>query len=81
MKVQEGLVLQYLNFRVFQSPLGLSIDQTDRIMEVVHEWFPTGKFRKADTPFGTESSYEKELLAALTLTGHALHKAEIEYHG
>ena len=50
-------------------------------MELVNEWFPTGKFRNVDTPFRTDSSYEKELLAALPLTGHALHKAEMEYHG
>ena len=36
MKVQEGSVLKYLNFRVFQSPLGFSIDQTDHIMELVN---------------------------------------------
>ena len=50
-------------------------------MELVNEWLPTGKFRNVDTPFWTDSSYEKELLAALTLTGHALQKAEMEYHG
>ena len=37
--------------------------------------------RNVDTPFRTDSSYEKELLAALPLTGHDLHKAEMEYHG
>ena len=36
MKVQEVSVLKYLNFRIFQSPLGFSIDQTDRIMELVN---------------------------------------------
>ena len=50
-------------------------------MELVNEWFPTGKFRNVDTPFWTDSSYEKELLAALPLSGHALHKEEMEYHG
>ena len=50
-------------------------------MELVNKWFPTGKFRNVDTPFRTDSSYEKELLAALPLTEHALHKAEMEYHG
>ena len=50
-------------------------------MELVNEWFPTGKFRNVDTPFRTDSSYEKELLADLPLTGHALQKAEMEYHG
>ena len=75
MKLQEGSVLKYLNFRIFQSPIGFSIDQTDHIMEIVNEWFPTGKFRNVDTPFRTDSSYEKELLAALPLTGNSLHKA------
>ena len=36
MKVQEGSVLKYLNFRIFQSPLGFSIDQTYHIMELVN---------------------------------------------
>ena len=59
MKVQEGSVLKYLNFRIFQSPLGFSVDQTDHIMELVNEWLPTGNFRKVDTPFWTDSAYEK----------------------
>ena len=78
MKVQELYVLKYLNFRIFQSTLGLSIDQTDHIMELVNEWFPTVKFRNVDTPFWTDSSYKEELLADLPLTGHDLHKAEME---
>ena len=77
MKVQKWSVLKYLNFRILQYPLGFSIDQTDHIMELVNEWFPTGKFRNFDKPFWIDSSYEKELLAALPLTGHALHKVEI----
>ena len=81
MKVQEGSVIKYLHFRICQSPLGFSIDHTDHIMKVVKEWFPNGKFRNVDTPFRTEYSHEKELLASITLTGHALHKAEMEYHG
>ena len=81
MKVQEGSVLKCLNFRIFQSPLGFSIDQIDQITELVNEWFPAGTFRNVDTPFRKDSPYEKELLAALPLTGHALHKAYIEYHG
>ena len=31
--------------------------------------------------FCTDSAYEKELLSALPLTGHAFHKAEMKYHG
>ena len=58
-KLQEGSILKYLNFRICQSPLGFSIDQTYNIMELDNEWLPTGKFRNVDTPFWTDSSYEK----------------------
>ena len=58
MKVQEVSVLKYLNLRIFQSPLGLSVNQTDHIMEIVNQCFPTGKFRKVDTPFSKDSAYE-----------------------
>ena len=35
MKVKEGSILKYLNFRICQSPLGFSIDQTDHIQSTV----------------------------------------------
>ena len=57
MKVQEGSVLQCLHFRNFQSPLCFSVDQTDHIMDLVNEWFPTREFIKADTHFSTNSAY------------------------
>ena len=44
-KFQEGSVLKYLYFRILQSPLGFIVDQTDSIMEIVNEWFPTGKLK------------------------------------
>ena len=50
-------------------------------MELVSEWFLTGKFRKFDIPFLTDSTYEKELIAALPLTLNVLHKEEMGYHG
>ena len=56
MKLQEGSVLKYLNFHIFQCPLGFSIDQRDHIMGLVNEWFPTVKFRKFDATFRTEYS-------------------------
>ena len=59
MKVQGISVIKYLYFRVLQSPLGFSVDQTYHIMELVNEWFLTGKFRKVDTHFWNDSLYEK----------------------
>ena len=67
-KVQEEIILKYLNLQICQYPLGFSVDQTDHIIELVNEWFITGKFRKVDTPFREDSTYEKELMTALTLT-------------
>ena len=34
-KVQEESIPKHLNFRIFQCPLGFSVDQTDKIMELV----------------------------------------------
>ena len=51
MKVQEVYIHNYLNFRIFQSPIGSGIYQTDHIMELVNEWFPTGIFRNFDKHF------------------------------
>ena len=67
-KVQGGSILNYPTLRISNSPLGLSVDQTDHITELVNKWFQTGKFRKVDTPLRTDSTYETELMAALTLT-------------
>ena len=50
-------------------------------MELVNEWFPTGKFRNADAPFRTDYTYEKDIIATLPLTINDLHKSEMEYHG
>ena len=60
MKVQEESVLKYFNFRIFQSPLGFNVDHTYHIMELLNDWSTTVKFRKVDTPFSTDSAYEKE---------------------
>ena len=56
MKYQEGSVLKYLNFRICQSLLGLSVDKTYHIMELVNEWFPNGNFRNFDITFRTDSA-------------------------
>ena len=56
-KFQEGYVLKYLSFRIYHTPLGFSVDQTDHIMELLKEWFPTRTFRNFDTPFRTYSVY------------------------
>ena len=68
-------MLKYLNLRIFWSPLGFNVNQTDRIMELVNECFLTEKLRKVDTYFRVDS------MASLILTRNVLHKSEMEYHG
>ena len=58
MKLQEVSVLKYLNFRNCQSTFDISINQTDHTRELVNKRFPTGKFRKVDTLFWTDSAYK-----------------------
>ena len=77
MKLQKGSFIKYLNFRICQSLLGFSVDQTDQVMELLNEWFPIGKLKKIDAPFWKDSVYEKELLATIPLTGHDFHKEEM----
>ena len=50
-------------------------------MELVNEWFPTGKIINVDTSFRTDTTYENKLMVAFPLTENALHKSEMEYHG
>ena len=50
-------------------------------MDLVDELFPTRKSRKVDTPFQTDSKFEKELIAGVSLVGNVLHKLEMECHG
>ena len=50
-------------------------------MELVNEWLPNGKFRKADTPFSTDYTHEKDIMEELPLTVDNLRKAEMEYYG
>ena len=50
-------------------------------MELVNEWLLTEQFRKVYTISRKESTYKNELMASIQLSGNALHKAEMEYHG
>ena len=81
MKFQEGSILKYLNLRIFQSPISFSVYQTDHIMGLVNEWYPTGNLIRVDTTFRTNSTYENELMAELPLTGHTLCNVDMEYYG
>ena len=56
-KVQERSILKYPNLRIYKSPFGFSVDNTDQITELVNECFLTEVFRNFDTTFRKKSTY------------------------
>ena len=79
---QEGPVLKYLNFRIVQSQHGISIDQTDHILEMVEPHYPrSSHFSKVDSPFRTDRSYEHELNTSIPASKDELKLLETQYGG
>jgi hypothetical protein len=83
--LQKGAILRFLNLRIIQSPAGISIYQTDHIVETIVT--PNFKNQNASTlvsitsPFPTDSSFEKHLYEAPVLVGAALKKLEDQHGG
>ena len=58
MRFQEGSDIKYLNLRIFQSPIGFSVNHTDHIMELINKWFPAETFIRVHATFSTDSIYD-----------------------
>ena len=79
---QEGPVLKYLNLRIIQSEAGISIDQTQHILDMVQPHYPkNSNFTKTDSPFRTDRSYESEIINAIPSTKEELALLEQQYGG
>jgi hypothetical protein len=76
--LQEGAILRFLNVRIIQSPAGISIDQTDHILDTIVMSFlknqGTSELVSITSPFPTDSSLEQRLYEAPVLVGAALKK-------
>ena len=83
--VKQGMKLSYLNFRIIQSSLGISYDQTEHILRtIVHKFFPpesTTKLKTVHTPFRTDSQFEQDLAEQLPAIGQALIDLQLQYGG
>ena len=81
--VQTGHVLKYLNQRVVQSDQGISYDQTHHIKtNVIDLFFPPSsseRVKGVDTPYRTDSQYEKDLNETLPATKEELQELEKQY--
>ena len=82
---QTGIVLKYLNIRIIQTDLGISIDQTQHIKtNIVDKYFPPDnneRLKSADTPYRTDNEYERALAEALPAQGKDLVELEKKYGG
>ena len=80
---QEGNILKYLNIQIVQTDQGISIDQTHQIKtKILDHWFPPDtvkRLKSADTPYRTDSDYERDLNEQLPATGEEPAKLEKQY--
>jgi hypothetical protein len=63
MTLQEGSVLRFLNLRIIQSPHGISIDQTDHVVDsIIEPYFKlrdVSKLVRIISPFPMDTSFEQ----------------------
>jgi hypothetical protein len=75
-----GRVLHFLNMRITIGPHGISIDQTEAILEFCRTyWGHPDKLKTVQTPFRTDSTYEQELASSLPASPVDLTSLETEY--
>ena len=79
---KEGNVLHYLNMRITQSELGISLDQTESIMAFLTSYFGKPDTLKHSTiPYSTDSDFEKLLAATIPSTPQELAQLEVTFKG
>ena len=82
--IQDGPLLKYLNIRIIQTEEGISIDQSKHIYDnITSKRFNINdeRFKTADTPFRTDSAYEKSLVETLPASHDELRELEKEFGG
>jgi hypothetical protein len=83
--LQEGNSVHFLNLRIILRPKGISIDQTDHIVDtVLGSYFgnrDTSTMLVITSPFPTDCIFETTLCESPILTGSPLHRIEKKYGG
>ena len=77
---QEGSLVKYLNFRIIQSIHGISIDQTDHILDFVNTYIPVDtKLDPVNTPLRSDRQFQNEVSASLPASPSELKQLEKEF--
>ena len=77
---QKGSVIHYLNYKFVQSQYGISVDQTEFILDMVNKYIPpNSKCPKVDTPLRTDRQFEIEILDSIPAGPAELKQLAIEF--
>ena len=77
---QGGTILKFLNFKIIQSPHGISADQTSHIDEMLRKYFPPGtKVGKTETPLRSDRQYQEEIYHSIPATPSELKALENQF--
>ena len=78
-----GSLLHFLNYRIIQSPHGVSIDQYSHLRQtILNEFFPsTSEVPFQSSPFPLSPAFEMELYQATPLPDDDLQALTIKYNG
>lgn len=77
---QEGHILKYLNFRIIQSPHGISIDQTDHILDFVNSHIPVDTvIGPVNTPLRSDRKFQNEVASSIPAPVTELKALEKEF--
>ena len=66
--VQEGKVIEFLNYRIIQSVHGISVNQTAHILEMLDNFLPNEKCKNTTTPLSSDKQYNEEVYLSLPAT-------------
>ena len=77
-KIKRGIELQFLKFRIIQFEHGISIDQTNHILQSIlyHSFGKNKKVKYKSSLFRLDSKFEYELYAALPMSEDELEKTK-----
>lgn len=78
-KIVNERMFNYLNWRIIQSDVGISIDQCEHIVKTLRACFPEDKPKSCHVPFRTDSVVEDDFFNAHPCTVESLLDLESEF--
>ena len=82
MKTNTKQILHFLNLRFTVGQDGISLDQTEAILEFCRTfWGKPDRLKTTTTPFRTDSSFEQDLFSSISASPIDLKSLETEYGG